>query len=281
VLYDSISMRSILEPYPNNPVAVSLSNSAIATTVPTYTSGVLDPQGQQTIGSSIQGNVVVGTGSGTLKQVYMGSTYLQAYATQNMNFNDRLRGHGGVVEIVTNGFDWGNNGSANRSRRSAVGVQGTTQVTGSGTVGAVAGMTGSIMQAGTGGTANLNYAAGSFSAIQQTGSGTLTIDNACLVGGTIVANPGTITNAVGMYLPDNWASSGGGGSVTNKYSILSEDSGSKMSHAGVVGIGVFASTALPTGVVGDTIAISDGGGKLAYWDTTNTRWSYVWSNLAV
>ena len=39
-----------------------------------------------------------------------------------------------------------------------------------------------------------------------------------------------------------------------------------------------------SGVVGQLIAISDSptnGGKMAYWDTTNTRWSYVSSDSAV
>ena len=35
------------------------------------------------------------------------------------------------------------------------------------------------------------------------------------------------------------------------------------------------------GVVGNFIAISDNGGKLAYWDTTNSRWSYIQTGLAV
>jgi len=41
---------------------------------------------------------------------------------------------------------------------------------------------------------------------------------------------------------------------------------------------------LTNGSVGQQISISDSavnGGKMAYWDTTNTRWSYIDSNLAV
>ena len=36
-----------------------------------------------------------------------------------------------------------------------------------------------------------------------------------------------------------------------------------------------------TGVIGAIVAVSDNGGKLAYWDTTNNRWSYVFDNSAV
>ena len=34
-------------------------------------------------------------------------------------------------------------------------------------------------------------------------------------------------------------------------------------------------------VIGQTIAISDNGGQMAYWDTTNSRWSYISSGSAV
>jgi hypothetical protein len=36
-----------------------------------------------------------------------------------------------------------------------------------------------------------------------------------------------------------------------------------------------------SGSVGQTVAVNDDGGKLAYWDTTNSRWSYVFDNSAV
>ena len=36
-----------------------------------------------------------------------------------------------------------------------------------------------------------------------------------------------------------------------------------------------------TGVVGSVVAVTDGDGKLAYWDTLNTRWSYVFDNSAI
>lgn len=47
---------------------------------------------------------------------------------------------------------------------------------------------------------------------------------------------------------------------------------------------VYASGSVPgTGVIGQLIAISDStpGGKMAYWDTTNSRWSYVSDDSAV
>ena len=45
---------------------------------------------------------------------------------------------------------------------------------------------------------------------------------------------------------------------------------------------VYTSSGKPaSGAAGDMIAISNNGGKLAYWDTTNNRWSYVFDNSAV
>jgi len=29
------------------------------------------------------------------------------------------------------------------------------------------------------------------------------------------------------------------------------------------------------GSVGQMVAVNDNGGQIAYWDTTNTRWSYI------
>ena len=52
---------------------------------------------------------------------------------------------------------------------------------------------------------------------------------------------------------------------------------------GFVQYAAFVSTDLTaiTGSVGQTAAVSDSAGMLAYWDTTNSRWSYVHDNSAV
>jgi hypothetical protein len=49
----------------------------------------------------------------------------------------------------------------------------------------------------------------------------------------------------------------------------------------VLTLGNYASSAMPSGSLGSVVAVSDAGGKLAYWDTANTRWSYVFDNSAV
>ena len=58
---------------------------------------------------------------------------------------------------------------------------------------------------------------------------------------------------------------------------------SKVSFTAPVQLPAYAATALQaiTGAVGYMAAVSDNGGKLAYWDTTNNRWSYVIDGTAV
>ena len=58
---------------------------------------------------------------------------------------------------------------------------------------------------------------------------------------------------------------------------ISVESGGFVKYAAFT---ISALTAI-TGSVGQTAAVSDAGGKFAYWDTTNSRWSYVHDNSAV
>ena len=60
----------------------------------------------------------------------------------------------------------------------------------------------------------------------------------------------------------------------------------KISATGPISVGVYTATnlGLVTGTVGSLAAVSDSptvGGRLAFWDTTNSRWSYVSDNSAV
>lgn len=76
--------------------------------------------------------------------------------------------------------------------------------------------------------------------------------------------------------------------VTNPYTIYSTNSSATMRHDGAIQtssplrLATYDSGSLPgSGSAGDVIAISNNGGKLAYWDTTNSRWSYVSDDSAV
>jgi hypothetical protein len=56
-----------------------------------------------------------------------------------------------------------------------------------------------------------------------------------------------------------------------------------VNSGGFIKYAAFASTDLTaiTGSIGQMASVSDNGGKLAYWDTINSRWSYVFDNSAV
>lgn len=91
----------------------------------------------------------------------------------------------------------------------------------------------------------------------------------------------TIDNFSGLY----W--SNGGVVATNKYSLNVLDSSVVLRNDGPIQtattltLGNYASTAMPTGSIGMIVAVNDNGGKLAYWDTANSRWSYVSDDSAV
>lgn len=56
-----------------------------------------------------------------------------------------------------------------------------------------------------------------------------------------------------------------------------------VNSAGFIKYPTYTASALTaiSGQTGLTAAVSDGGGKLAFWDTINSRWSYVHDNSAV
>ena len=62
---------------------------------------------------------------------------------------------------------------------------------------------------------------------------------------------------------------------------------SVLSPAGAPPVVAAAGAAAVTGQIGAMVAISDAsgglltGGAIAYWDTTNTRWSYIQTGTAV
>jgi hypothetical protein len=207
-----------------------------------------------------------------------------------MNSNDRIRGQLNMTEIYTNGYDWGNDGTTSLLRSTAAGVGCGVNLLGSGTVGHVIGGAGSVIQTQASATQTINYATGFLSSITQTNLGNghaNNIGDARLFAGFILPATGAVTRAIGLHTTSGWVTTSGGGSVGSKYVVLNEDSTTAIQTNGPVNIsnvltvGNYASGSLPSGTIGSVIAISSNGGKLAYWDTTNSRWSYVFDNSAV
>jgi hypothetical protein len=154
----------------------------------------------------------------------------------------------------------------------------------------------------TGKFANIQYATGNYGQVQfgtnygTTGQANVTYARA-FAAGMNNGNGGNlaIQNAIGLHTVTGWATT-----ITNgtKYVILNEDSPSiiqtngniRMVSTATTGFnsaGVFTVAALnaTTGVVGQFASVSNGtaknGGQMAYWDTTNNRWSWFDTNLAV
>jgi hypothetical protein len=282
-----------------------------------------DPTTSSTVGATIvfgtQGNVSVqsresDTGSSTWTAVRNG---FQVHATETMRNSDRWRGQSAGLDVALNTFTWGTMTTASRNAPVLVGQQGACTVGISGNVSHAVGQSGIVaINPAASSTITAQYATGQFVSMGITGQGTgavANITNARLLGGSLFSGNTsitghTITNAIGLHITDAWATVTGV-TVTNKYAILNEDSGSKiqtngnldvtgtttvgtlntgnvsttgnLSVSAVMTVGNYASGSLPSGAVGSVIAINNAGGKLAYWDTTNSRWSYVFDNSAV
>lgn len=120
-----------------------------------------------------------------------------------------------------------------------------------------------------------------------TSSGNITVTNT----GVTRLNAGdgiTLSGSNGVVTVSSESSSGTVQSVGVSSNTLSVTS-TPITSIGTIGVEfstvpVYTASTVPgSGVVGQLIAISDStpGGKMAYYDTTNTRWSYVSDDSAV
>jgi hypothetical protein len=282
-----------------------------------------DPTSSATLGGlavfGTQGNVSVQSRDSTSGNSVWAAVRngFQIHATENMLNNDRWRGQAADLDVALNTFTWGTMSTASRNAPVLVGQQGACTVGISGNVSHAVGQSGLVnINPAASSTITVQYATGQFVSMGITGQGTgavANITNARLLGGALFSGNTSITghaitNAMGLHITDGWATVTGV-TITNKYAILNEDSGSKiqtngnldvtgtttvgtlntgnvsttgnLSVSAVMTVGNYASGSLPSGAVGSVIAINDAGGKLAYWDTTNSRWSYVFDNSAV
>ena len=283
-----------------------------AANAPVYTGGVLQPVvpatavqnvATTTTGQLITANLAVqsayGSGS-TNRSTSLFTAYNQVWpvTANTMSNNDRVRGAVAITEVIPNGYTWGLMNATTQNATSINGITGVASATGTGNVASLAGLQGlAAITTGTSG-ANLTvqYATGIMSTVSYTltNGGANQTAYARLYGG-FISGAATITNAVGLHLWNGWA---GTGTITNRYAILIEDplaviksnaniTVTASTTSGFNSTGVFTATALNaiTGVSGQIAAVSNGsgknGGQLAYWDTTNTRWSWVDTNLAV
>jgi hypothetical protein len=288
-LYDTTHNRVLVQANPISPFNSSGDWGGLINNTPTYTSGILNQNNVQTITAGFQSNVQLASASGNKTAAGL-SSLAQFNLTAGLSSNNRTRAAEFINEIFTNGHDYGHDG--NGIRPTIAGAQIGTQIFGTGNVGSTIGLFNFVgVDTTTADSNNYQFLTGTQTNINSPSIPTSsTVDYARLLTGVIVDNTGSgngfsITNAIGLHIMNGWTSQIN--TVTNKYAVLSEDVGTAISIKGPIvttqtmTVGNYASTALPTGSVGMMIAINDNGGKLAYWDTTNTRWSYVFDNSAV
>ena len=240
----------------------------------------------------------------------MQQIYPDPNATSMASF-DRPRGVVNLQEIYLGGKTWGlNNGTGAANATPLVGMNGVSNLIGTGFAQHQIAMVGTAQLNPNQGSANVLMQTGTHSIIgwmsanPGTGRTASNIQYARMFGGTV--NGGTqqanltIANAIGLHTTNGWAPGGAGGvdTITNRYALLNEDAKTVIQTNGNISVtstattgfnsaGVFTVTALNavTGVVGQFAAVSNGTGKnngqMAYWDATNARWSWFDTNLAV
>ena len=274
-----------------------------------YSGGVANSSG---IGAlQVQSNITMQSAYGTTRTVYGQAVVAQLFGTtaNTMNNNDRIRALSGVAEVYPQGLTWGTMTSASQNVLTIGGTNGIVNAVGTGNVSALIGMIGVAYVAPDQGSLNAQYVTGSYNQVgynlsNATNRTASNITYARLYAGSI--NSGsqanlTITNSVGLHTYPYWHANVS--AATNRWTILNEDTTSTIQTSGNIVIsastgtpksgfmqfGVYPNASLPTtGVAGQVIAISDPSntavnpaGSLAYWDTTNNRWSYVATNTVV
>ena len=146
-----------------------------------------------------------------------------------------------------------------------------------------------------------NYFIGSGNTISNIQGGNVSGNvTSAVTAGTVTTNAqanitsvGTLTSVTSSGLVSTTGNITGGNILTAGFISATSNitagnilTAGKISATGPVSVGVYtaANLNLITGTIGSIAAVSDSptvGGRLAFWDTTNSRWSYVSSNTAV
>ena len=315
VLYDSTKYRFFANAYPlSTPDNTKYANGFLTWIVPTpvYTAGVvqapaagsgLTTQGGQTLGAIMSANVYIAPAGGAGNRSTNGHmAYTQVMPTGNMAGVDRSRGLFSQLDVNLNGTTWGTMGSASQASLLLCASAGTTQLLGSGSAAHAVGFNSVVAVAPTNGNISVQYATGTYNFISLASNSAVngtTIQYARLVSGSVAGQTAnlSIVNMIGLHTSSGWATTGSI-NPTNRYAVLNEDAGTQIQTNGNINLvstattglnstGVFTATALNaiTGVAGQFASVSNGtgksGGAMAYWDTTNARWSWFDTNLAV
>jgi hypothetical protein len=243
VLSDGVNQRILANAYPfSTPASTTNSNYVnFVTTAPTYTAGVLQAPASATTGFAttlvtsanlgLQSSYQTSTNRTTLGSMYY--TQLTPVTANIMTLQDRVRGVISSTDVMLSGKTWGIMSSSSLFNTSVMGQSNQLQIIGTGEVAPAVGMQGLVTVIPTGGSANVQYAAGVHSFVSYTagaGATTSNIAYARLYTGQVSGANGTtlnITNAIGLHTPSGWA-----GSAVNKYALLNEDATTSITTLG-------------------------------------------------
>ena len=305
----STAGRVMANAYPQqNVTQISTYTQGIAvTTPPVYSSGNLTSNNQTIVlVSSGNVNLLTSFAAGTRTQNgtfgYLGVTATSANTV--MNTSDRVRALSGGMDLNLNGKAWGLLNSTSNTVSPVVVNGQTLNIYNTGSIGQAIAVSDAVTLTPVGGSINAQYVTGYNSSLgyAATGAGytASNIQYARLYTGFVTGVSGnlTIANAIALHTSSGWTSSNVS-LVTNAYVILNEDTRSTITTAGNINIvnnaattgfikfAVFtvAQITAVTGLAGQQAAVSNGTGKnngaMAYWDATNTRWSWVSDDTAV
>jgi hypothetical protein len=301
--------RVFANAYPQSNVVQisSYTQGVVVTNTPVYSAGNL-VSGNQTLAlvSSANVNLLTSFATGIRTQnattAYLGVTAVSANTV--MNASDRVRALAGGMDLNLNGKNWGLMTSASQTTAQVVCNGQTLNIYNTGNIGAAIAISDAVTFTPVGGSLNAQYATAYNGAVSyaSTGAGytASNIQYARLYTGVVTGVTGnlTVNNAIALHTISGWVSANVS-LVNNAYVILNEDTRSVIQTAGNINIANNAATTgfikfavftvaqitAVTGSAGQMAAVSDGTGKnsgqMAYWDSTNARWSWVDTNLAV
>jgi len=315
-LTDSISQRIFANASPQSPQYFR-GGSYFGNAAASAYSGPISYTGSNIVTSSgvsalqVQANLTMQSAYGTSRTVYGQAVLAQLFGitANTMTNTDRIRALSGVAEVYPQGLTWGTMNSVSQNAFTIGGTNGIVNAVGTGNVSALVGQIGVAYVAPDQGSLNAQYVTGSFNQIgynlsNATNRGASYITYARLFTGAISSGGQAnlvIINSIGLHTHPYWHANVS--ATTNRWAVLNEDTTSTIQTSGNIVIsastgtpksgfmqfGVYPNASLPAvGVAGQVIAISDPAntavnpaGSLAYWDTTNNRWSYVATNTVV
>lgn len=158
---------------------------------------------------------------------------IRPITANSMTNSDRYRSFVAVTDLNLNGRTWGTMGTGSALTLGLVASNGLINVMAGGSTNSAIGLNGAVtLTPSGGGSANIQYASGSFSAISTSASNSNAVGNivvARLFAGSITGLTANLVvgTAIGLHTANTWAGTGAVGTTGNptlgRYAVLNED----------------------------------------------------------